>query len=60
MFNFIFSSEVNYFRSLLNVWELPEEKRIQLVYDFQNSHRRKARAEFLTVSGAYKQVISKL
>lgn len=63
MFNYIFPSEVKDFRNLLNaskVWELPEDERIQLVYVFQSSHRAKACAEFLAVSDAYMQVISKL
>lgn len=50
-------------RNLLNaskVRELNEVERIQLVYVFQSSHRKKACAEFLAVSQAYMQVNSKL
>lgn len=51
--------ETNLQRNLLNaskVWELNEDKRIQLVYVFQSSHRKKACAEFLAVSQAYMQI----
>jgi len=51
--------EVNPYKNFLdavNVWELSESERVQLVYVFQSRNYKKASKEFLDVSSEYTQV----